>query len=1058
MRRIACLPILFVYGIGCVAGQSAVPPKAVHAWQDSIQLPTYPENDPDPIPQYPIFGGNLPNYPYPYRGGIVRDHKATQEWRTLNLENEYLFCRILPDFGGHIYNCRDKRNGREVLYNNPVIKKDTVGVRGAWASMGLESNFPAAHARSSSSPVDFALESQPDGSARAIVKDIDRVTGMEWRVEFILRPGSAAMEQHVTFYNRSNVRRPYDWWSTAAIAVDDDELRIIFPTYLVATHDGSLIRPWPEGTSADDGLVAGHTEDIGWFARGSKEPFMAAYKPGSRSGLAHYADPSVVTGKKVWYWSTAENARVKKDLTDNFPSYLEIQAGLFQDQATYYFLGPEEVKSFTEYWMPICDLGGLTRASADALMNLKRAPDGLVTMEVSATHAIPNASIRLSLKGSTVFETHADLTPAETFSKTVDYPGAGALNVELRDASGKILLAHTEGKYEAQSADGVKFGEQPGKDWSRTLENDTFLAERGEYNEVNSRPSLALTDYKQGLSLLPNSVLLEKAVGRLDLELGRADEAEPLFAKAIGGNPSDVEASYLLGVAQAMRGEDAEATKALSRVPAGSPFTDAAALQMTYIAARAKDYPGALAALKPLLIPDVTRAVRAGAFEVALLRRSGKTEAAKKALATWRALDPADTMLRIEAVLLGAEDADLWNRMAKDAERVLNYADEYLSLGMTEDALTLLSHAYPAIPKEQIEPGAVQASQSSLLAYYRAYCRSRLNQDAAEDLRQASAESTRYVFPYRASSYTVLNAALAANPSDATAHFLLGRLLMYRLLEDEAIQEWHKAQSLKPAPAEAAAELSAFTKKMKTESAASVATTEVASLLPARSTPLKSPLEIASAALLRAGAGQATSGASMFDPKVFAAEKQPNEVRRAYIEVRLQGVLEQARKAAPQAVLFALDNLGGEDTSLPFTFNGFFNLMTAPHFEYFSAMIEAACKDTKASRKRWTKISKMNAPIGSPEFVYPLLAAVRVAPEESMARVAAALTQVRAALAKATDANKPALQFNEAMLLYASGQNAEAATKLEMLGHDGPDPWVQYLALVGLREVLDAQK
>ena len=52
---------------------------------------------------------------------------------------------------------------------------------------------------------------------------------------------------------------------------------------------------WPVTVDGQDGsLVANHKKAAAWFAYGSREPFFAVYKPGSRSGLAHYADPAKV--------------------------------------------------------------------------------------------------------------------------------------------------------------------------------------------------------------------------------------------------------------------------------------------------------------------------------------------------------------------------------------------------------------------------------------------------------------------------------------------------------------------------------------------------------------------------------------------------------------------------------------------------------------------------------------------------------------------------------------------------------------------------------------------
>src|SRR5690242_4498462 len=153
------------------------------------------------------------------------DRRKDQSWRTLNLENEYLFCRVLPDLGGHLYNCRDKISNREIFYANPVIKKGQEGLRGSWVAMGIESNFPVGHSRTSTSPVDFAYRMNEDGSASVIVGTIDRISGMQWRTEFILRPKTDVLEQHVTLYNRSAVRQRFYWWSNAAVEYDDKKTR-----------------------------------------------------------------------------------------------------------------------------------------------------------------------------------------------------------------------------------------------------------------------------------------------------------------------------------------------------------------------------------------------------------------------------------------------------------------------------------------------------------------------------------------------------------------------------------------------------------------------------------------------------------------------------------------------------------------------------------------------------------------------------------------------------------------------------------------------------------------
>ena len=74
---------------------------------------------------------------------------------------------------------------------------------------------------------------------------------------------------------------------------------------------------------------------------------MAIYKPKYRSGLAHYADPNTLPGKKIWIWGNKWNQLVHDTLTENFDSYLEMQAGELETQAGFTFLQPGQTTPFS---------------------------------------------------------------------------------------------------------------------------------------------------------------------------------------------------------------------------------------------------------------------------------------------------------------------------------------------------------------------------------------------------------------------------------------------------------------------------------------------------------------------------------------------------------------------------------------------------------------------------------------------------------------------------------------------------------------------------------------
>jgi len=1046
----------------------------VRAWQDTLRLPAYREGPADPNPHYAALPGDNPAYPYASRTTFTKDRRE-RAWRTLNLENEYLFCRVLPDLGGHLYNCRDKRNGREVFYANPVIKPGPIGLRTSWVAAGIESNFPIGHSYVSTSPVDFAIHSDPDGSGRAVVEEMDHITGMQWRVEFILRPGSALLEQRVLLDNRTEGRWPYYWWANAGVAFDDPRTRLILPTQVVTLHIAPIERVvWPLHPDGKDGtLVANLSKGGGWFAYGSREPFLGAYKPGSRSGLVHVADPMAIAGKKIWVWGTEGDQYVRADLTDDFPSYFELQGGVFPEQTTFDYLQPQQSKSFSEYWIPAFDMDGITRATQDVILHAERRNDSakgaVLLVELGVTHAIKGATIRVLSGGAPVLEMQADLTPASTFTRIVENPRASPYGIQVKDAGGSVLLEHTEGHYDSTGTDQAKLGKIQPRDWNGEEQTESFFLERGAFDELNRRWSSALSDYSRGLERFPNSIQLKKAAGRLDLTLNRFAGATRFLT-----TPGDDETLYYLGAAQAALGQDDAARLTLGKLTPNSLFVRPAALPLVRVAARSKDYAGGLSSLKPLL-SGYSGPARVGAIEVALLRHAGRTEEAAKELAAWLNADPSNSLLRYERTLADAADEDLWTHLAADSERVLSIADEYLSLGMDEDALHLLDRTYPPVPAEELEPGAVPTARSPLIGYYRAYCRTRLGQDATADLRTAAANFGPYVFPWRATTFAVLNSAVSHAPEDAVAHFLLGRLWMHRFMTDEAIGEWQKARALNPKLAGLPLELSTALIQLKNDPArGSIVAKQGLSFDPANAE-LRKILEssigsvaqdtvsmpapdAASGAMLKAASNHPDEALQVLRTPAFAADKQPDSVRRAYIETQLQKLLSLSRSGQCQDALDSIDKIGDEDPNVPFTFRGFKEFMKQAHFQYYLATVEAACRENKNAQKRWTKVASMKEAVPSPEFAFPLLAAARINAAEARPKIATALESVRAALAKADAESRPSCLFLEAMLLRANGEDEQSAARLQEVAKSSKDVSLTYLALTEMGQILAVRK
>ncbi|HWB98610.1 MAG TPA: DUF5107 domain-containing protein, partial [Bryobacteraceae bacterium] len=796
--RVGILSPLFGGSLFCLLALSAHA-APVKVWQDTLTLPTYAEEPPEISPAFELLPvKSYIAYPYTVRDQFAAD-SAPQTWRQLNLENEFLFCRFLPDLGGRIYGCRDKVSGQEMFYANSVVKKTRYGTRGAFAAIGVEPGFPIARSPQSIAPVDFALTQNGDGSGSVWVASTTRDTGLRWRIEYRLRAGSTVLEETVYLYNGGAAAQRYQWWNIAAVGADDPGVRVIFPTRATLKRNPREVDSWPMADGTDLSVIANHKSSAELYALNSREPFVAVYHPGTRSGMAHYADATVLTGKQLRVWGSQDGRKARKEFSDDNSISLELQTGLFPTWDRYELLGPQQTRLFYEYWMPARNLDGISRANLHAVVYLGRIETAgdktSARIEINANHAIPGATIRLSSGSRQVFETKTDLEPAGTFSQTVENLPAGAsYTLELFDRGGQKLLTHTENRYET--------GEPP-PDAGRTVkaakpQNEQEYAAEAMASEMEGKYYEAHETYAAGLKQFPGSRLLRKQAGRLSVALNRFAEAAALLSPAAASAPADPEITYYWGAALAGTGDDQKARVAWETIRADAGFGPAASFELGCLLARAKDFPAAARLLQEIGEAPQSSRVRAGAALVAVLRHAGQKEAAQHQLGLWLAADPASLLLRFEKAVQSSAGEEFWAHLAADPERVLEIADHYMHLGLYDDALRVLDHVYPAVPPAQAEPGAVLPQEHALVVYYRGYCRQRLGQPAHPDFEAASKLSTRYVFPARASASAVLEAAVRDNPSDASAHLLLGDLYMSRDLAAEAVAEWQKARALRP--------------------------------------------------------------------------------------------------------------------------------------------------------------------------------------------------------------------------------------------------------------------
>jgi hypothetical protein len=999
-----------------------------------------------------VLGAERAWYPYPVRSELGAASRK-EVWRTLNLENEFLVCIVLPDLGGHLYSCRDKLSGYEMFHANPSIKKAMIGVRGAWAALGVELNFPVGHSLLTVSPVDFRTTQGAD-AASVWVGATDRVTGMRWWVEFTLERGSAALRQSVRVENPTAVRHRYYWWTNAGVTLGTDS-RLVLPTRLIAGHGRAQIDRWPVGISGlDRSVPANFPTSAGWFAHESREPFLAVYNPRAQTGTLHYADPVEMPGKKIWVWGRDEDAQMRAALSDDNSQYVEIQAGLFPNQETYGFLGPGASRAFTEYWIPVRKIEGISQASRDGVVYLARNSGPLVA-QFMPTRAIPGAKVQILCGGKALVDEAVAVDPSRLWTRSIAGAPAGPCRFQLQGESGKVLIEYTEGEIRAAADESVQLGAQPSSEPSPgSPESGAYFESQGDFRKASE-------ELRKQLAKNPSNSEARQAAGRLAVVMQRFEEAAGLLSSA-----ADAESHYYRGVALAGLGADEDAQREWSAARADAIIGVAAAVENAAAIARAGDVQRAGSELSGV----GARSPRSLAMQAALARAAGDAAAAKSAVTLAASLDATDSVIRFEQVRQGASDPKLWEHLAADPERVLEIAALYMHWGRYKDALEALMYHYAPVSPARREPGAVTPQDYPMLAYYRGYCRQKLNEAFAEDFRSASALPVRYVFPHRAAERRILQAALQSNGGDANAHYLLGLWYLNAQLVAEGTRELQAAQKLRPELAEARALLASLKAPMapvpaavpppapkkaeapKVEAPKPVTPTPS---VPPPSSPIESsplagvpgwfsgkPQELVNNALDAAATGDVSRALTYFTHANFLDAKQADTVRWAYLEVHLQRVFESAYARKAEEAARGLAALGSEDKALPFTHGGFGAIMQTARFQFQLGLLDLACIDEKVARKRWEKVSRMKAPLTSPDFAYPYLALAKLGSTSELGR---AVQQVDDAMPTASAADRPALIYSRGLLLWARGEKDQAAAAFREGASQAPPGMLRYL-------------
>jgi len=408
---------------------------------------------------------------------------------------------------------------------------------------------------------------------------------------------------------------------------------------------------------------------------------VRAWKPGRFHGRLESAyehgDYAELPAKKIWSWGVdAEGLDWRKALSDNDSAYVELQAGLFRNQETYAFLEPRQRIAFTEYWMPVRETGGISRANLAGVVHLARR-DEMLVVSFNTNRKLPAAAIQILDGTASLLTEKGDFAPERVWQRELRVPNADRrYRFELKNSGGDLLLGQTEDEYDWTPESEVKVGPQTGHtvpEETRRTEDDWL--QLGKTEELDGNNLAALQTYQKGLAKFPANFELLKAAGRLDAILYRFEEAAAHLVAAHNRNTTDAEISYYLGIAYEGTERQKQAMDSYQEAVRLPTYRAAAALRLGELQARAGALLRAQASITQSLgsAPDDLRA--AEEFE-AVSRALGKTADTDRVAKEQLARFPLSDFLREE---LGAPDLA---HLAADPYRVLNVASEYARLGL----------------------------------------------------------------------------------------------------------------------------------------------------------------------------------------------------------------------------------------------------------------------------------------------------------------------------------------------------------------------------------------
>lgn len=343
---------------------------------------------------------------YPYTQQNAYSEETEQEIAVAVLENEYLYAEFLPTLGGRLWKLFDKKEQKDVIYTNDVIRFRNLSIRNAWFSGGVEWNCGIiGHSPFTCSQMYCAFVTGKNGEDVLRFYEFERTREICYQMDFWLEENKLMTAVRIENPNTTVV--PMYWWSNMATPEYIGGRVIVPASSAYNNSDGMGIKksaiPFDKGIDVSYPENIPDTIDYFYDISPDEEKFIANVDKDGY-GLLQFSTGNL-KGRKLFSWGHRNGSKHwQKMLTDKAGDYVEIQAGLGKTQYECIPMPPKTVWSFSECYtladIPKEKVNADYEEAVDAIKEQIHALGGCSLLD----ERLPEITDSISLqKGETVF-------------------------------------------------------------------------------------------------------------------------------------------------------------------------------------------------------------------------------------------------------------------------------------------------------------------------------------------------------------------------------------------------------------------------------------------------------------------------------------------------------------------------------------------------------------------------------------------------------------------------------------------------------------------------------